>query len=148
MRPPLIAALAALALVPSTSYATGPGAGTVAMAATMSFRPGIGIVVAGTCTYAGLTLSGEAASATFAVPGQEAFTEIECDIYDAAGLIDGFVGTSGGNHVAVSTRYPLGGRTPTRICGRVRADSLANGVPTATSAYTCLPVVPGPVAVS
>jgi hypothetical protein len=145
MRPLIaaVAATAALSLHPASAAA--PGAGTVATYASGFFRPNIGIVAAGNCTYAGISLQGNAASVSV-VPGNEESLTITCTLRNASGSTIVTAHGSGVN-TARAVQTIIGGQVPTTICIEIVATSRAAGVPTATGSQ-CLPVLPGNVVVS
>lgn len=140
MRPLIAAVAATAALSLNPANAAAPGVGTVAVSDTAFFRPGIGIVTAGECTYAVTSLKGDAVAVTV-VPGNEQSVTISCSLRNAAGTqILSAYGT--GTNRATATTTVLGGQVPVTICATVTATSSAAGVPTA-SATACNPVAPG-----
>lgn len=143
MRLPLAAALAALALVPSTASADA-GAGVVAMAAHSFFRPGVGLVAAGACAYTGTILTG-AATAVAVPSGTPRSVHVHCDLLNASGGVIGQVDASGGVY-ALESQLVQSTQTPVRVCGRVTAYH-PTWIHPAVSGDTCAPVLPGNVAV-
>lgn len=133
-----VAATAALSVNPASAAA--PGAGTVATQATSFFRPTIGIVAAGSCTYAGFTLTGAAVAATVP-PGDEGSLTITCSLRNSFGSQIGSASGSGINE-ATGTSTVIGGQVATSICITLTATSLRAGVPTATET-ACAAVLPG-----
>lgn len=143
---PLIAAVAATAAMSlNPANAAAPGAGTAVAYATGFFRPTIGIVAVGECTYAGISLQGVAASVSV-VPGNEQTITITCTLRNAAGstIVTAY---GSGTNTARAAQTILGGQVATTICTTVTATSRAAGVPTA-SGSACAPVLPGNVVVS
>ena len=145
MRLPLLAAAAATAALVNPATAAAPGAGSAVAYATGFFRPTIGIVAVGECTYAGISLQGVAASVSV-IPGNEATITITCTLHNAAGSTIVTAYGSGVN-TARAVQTIIGGQVATRICTTVTATSRAAGVPTATGS-ACSVVVPGNVVVS
>lgn len=145
MRLPLVAAVAATVALVSPATAAAPGAGTAVAYATGFFRPTIGIVAVGDCTYAVTSLQGNAASVSV-VPGNEATITITCTLHNAAGSTI-LTAYGSGTNTARAVATVLGGQVATRICTKVTATSRASGVPTATGT-ACAAVVPGNVVAS
>ena len=146
MRRSLLAAVAAtVALLVSPASAAQPGAGTAAVTASRSFRPGIAIVAVGECTYAGYTLSG-VATATSTPPGTLTALSLSCTLHSVSGAQIGAASASaplaGVNEVVIGATTVIGGGIATQICATVSATSSHNGVGTVTET-SCGPVLPG-----
>lgn len=140
MRPLIAAVAATAALSLNPASAADLGVGTTAVHGTSFFRPGIGIVAAGECTYAVTTLKGDAVSVTV-VPGDERSVTISCSLLNAAGSTI-LSGSGTGTNRATVTRTVLGGQVPVTICATLTATSYAPGVP-AINETTCAAVLPG-----
>ena len=138
-RPLTAAAVAALALVPSSSaHAVGVGAGAVVIPASSFFRPNVGVAGVGSCIYAEAVLV--AAVAGVAVTGVVATVSVSCTVQDSAGATLLSAGASSSLNAGVGYRTGLPVNTPVRICGTVTVDSPQWGPATASS---CAAVLPG-----
>jgi hypothetical protein len=140
----LATALAAVAAVPSApANAVGtPGAAFLPLAATDFFRPNVGVVALGSCSYAGAVLAAEGASISV-LPGSEISVEVSCDLYDAYGRNVGHVSGPPQRYVTAGAIVVLPVNTPVTLCGSITGTA-SNWGPAYNSG--CTAVVPGNLA--